>query len=653
MGEGKLKKNVMLRMLVLLCIIAYAVIAYSILTYGRTVIHSDTATALLLSNSRRDNHSLFPQSWNYGNGEIWTFCILTFVEPFFNMLADKPLARMLGSLSCMTVCMVSVIAAFRKGYKNNAWVIALPVFMLFLYGASDTVLYQASDAIGIFFVAIVPMLAYAIMNRRKVLLYGIYLFLAFIMGIKGLRFIAEQFIPLFLSCLFFYYSKISDGNDPDIKTVFKKCIVGLLRLLLPFVAGLVFFAGLILFRNTNFNAGGITGITATVRSLFENMFVSVQMIYEVFGYRGGDSLLSINSLSSMAALAVCTIVVFVVPVLQLRRIRDEDDYTGFIVIYGLIHNAVMYSAAVFCDLLAHRYFLTCIYFCIIISSNYIYKYWICQKKTDRYVWAAFFIIASLLQCIYILGQSKGWKENLEAKRNLSAELETYGIEKAYATYWNAYTNEAYSNMKIRFGAVYFNMEKMVPDYFLVDNEAFMPVNGIRSCLILTVSENELFTEPERIAFFGTEEKRLVRDGLYIYIYDHDIAESFGKPWEDNVIYAGDMLERNGSADGAVEISEDRAYLIISPGGRMAAPIRMLKAGEYKIIFEGQDICAESIAVRSKTELFGIDYTVTESSAERVVLRVVLKRDQPLTELRLDNASGSVQMLKKISLILTY
>ena len=64
--KRKIEKSDVLK---LICMESVIVAVYSILTYGQTIIHSDTATATLLSESILKHHSFFPRTWNYVNGD--------------------------------------------------------------------------------------------------------------------------------------------------------------------------------------------------------------------------------------------------------------------------------------------------------------------------------------------------------------------------------------------------------------------------------------------------------------------------------------------------------------------------------------------------------------------------------------------------------
>ena len=152
---------------------------------------------------------------------------------------------------------------------------------------------------------------------------------------------------------------------------------------------------------------------------------------------------------------MCIIIFFIVPILQWKRLNEEKEEVLFFFIYGAVHNGIMIVLSVlFGKAMEVRYLLTAIFVTIIISARYIWVYWIHAINMKKVIWSGLFVIAVVVQCSTLSCKSVGWRQRVDEKKRFCQELVDQGLSKGYATYWNAYSNEIYSDMQLKFGGVY-------------------------------------------------------------------------------------------------------------------------------------------------------------------------------------------------------
>lgn len=615
------------------CFAAVAVAAYSILTYGQTDIHSDTATATILAESIRKHHSLFPKTWNYANGDIWVLSINLPVMLAMCFISNQSLARTVGSLIWVCLAMVGVVYQSRKMFKDKSWMLSVPIFGVFLFNMGDVMLYQAAYTGQLLWISVCTTLLYFIYKMYDEKKAGKYLIgygiLMILLVMSGIRLLAEQAVPALGAVVVVLYWEIWNKENIDWKKISRKLSYMCLAVLVPSGMGYGIYKWLCSWHNVNFTENSQTIFVDSLGTVADNLVKTVLALFECFGFSGNIPLVSVLGIRNMISIIICVILCFVIPFLQWRCIEKEADSVRFFYVFGILHNLIMYILAVFLGKNEARYLLTSIMVFVIISARYIYKYWIKQDNLNQYVWSGLFTVATVVMCIGIGEKSINWANIVREEKNFSQELEQYGVKKGYASYWNAYTNEIYSDLKISFGAVLVSTNGISPQKWLVDDATYAYRDGIRSCLILNENENALisknisllFGEPVEILkktkILGPINTTLEDSEVHVYIFDHDIAHDMNNGLEDGVVLAKELI----LSDNGGERTSDN--LSIYPGGIVYGPYAFLAAGEYEVEIQGKNLDISSYDIYSNQDISAIQYEIMSQSDEKINLRLLL------------------------------
>lgn len=511
-------------MLECLCWLACIVAIYSTLTQGQTEIHSDIATASLLSKSQAKYHSIFPVSWNYGNGEIWVLSINTFVFPFCLIMKNQVLARLLGSVVFILLAVLAVRwVGSTLGHKM--YLIAIPVLFVSLRGAYDIILYQAAYTGPIIWILICPLLLYRAMiadekiNVKYMVFYSI---LTCLLCMSGTRNFAELVLPLFGGMILLLYMDIREKDKICWQVLIRKiCTKGSL-IVAPAILGFGIYKWLCSWHNVNNTYRNALELADSVQEVMENFRKMIENLLLAFGYDGGQPALSSGTICSMISVIFCVMFIYVVPILQARKIKSENLFFQFYFWFAMVHNAIMMILVVFFGKLEERYLYTTVFTFLFISSHYIMKYWIEHKNFRKHIYCVLFSGAVMIEMMCMANISLGWTTRLTERRQISVEIEERGLTKGYATYWNAYANELYSDMRISFGAVEFIEETIEPYDWLVDNKVYEKTDG-ESFLMLTdyEIENENQAAVEKVKECCIDQFR-VGDEYTVYVFDYDI-----------------------------------------------------------------------------------------------------------------------------------
>ena len=128
--------------------------------------------------------------------------------------------------------------------------------------------------------------------------------------------------------------------------------------------------------------------------------------------------------------------------------------------------------------------------------------------------------------MYFINLSKGWYSKLEQRKAYTTIMKASGCKKGYATYWNAYSNEIYCDLNIRFGGIKFDGNKITPHYWLVDSDVFNYSNNEPSFLLLDCNQMDYTKDNNIEKIYGKPNRILTYLGYTIYVFDYDIASKF-------------------------------------------------------------------------------------------------------------------------------
>lgn len=513
------KKRLLKDILKVITIGALLIILYSILTYGRTVIHSDIATAILLKESILRHKNLFPLSFNYANGDIWflTLHLLCIIPSIFTN--DQSLIRMLASAQMVLLATSGLVLLSKKIFKDNSWTISIPVIFLCITGERSMLIYEAGYTSLVLWLTLIPTLFYYASKKKinNTVAY-IIIFVCLIVA-SPVRYAAELVLPIILAvCISDYLKKKNNFEFKDLYPIFYNISF---LIFAPMIIGTLGYYWICSCHNVNNTVNNSTVYAGSIQDLWNNVLTAMFDIFSCFGYSGGVKLLSLNGMVNLISLSMGLLTCYIIPLLQIRKCKDETEEAVFYITFGLIHNIVITLVCVlFGQVNTPRYMLTVVIVSIIISSRYIYKYWINEDFISKII-VLVFCLCLIVQASFLSYYSENWHIKLQDQKALSDYLKSEGLKKGYATYWNAYNNEVYSDMEVKFGAINIVVGGISPFYWLVDSEVY-EVDNTETFLMLTNAEKESL-DFNIISTFGVPVEELNYGDYNIWVFDHDIS----------------------------------------------------------------------------------------------------------------------------------
>ena len=520
-----------------ICFFGLAIALYSALTYGQTVVHSDTAIATILAASQVKHGSMFPSTWNYGNGDVWVLGTNIATMPFMLILHDQSLARMLGTCLWILLACGSVFFMSRKLFGDSSWKIIIPFSILFFTDpvSSDMILWEAAYTGMLIHLCVILALVWSLYSTEDIRnlhgqnkKLGELFFLAVLLiadTTAGTRYIGELVLPLLITIPVLYLIE-SAGPAENAKETVRKLLPSILMLVIPSAIGFFCYKRISNTHNMNNTVYNAMVFSGGIDSWWKNFQNLVTHRFENCGIEMGVAVTSVVGLKNFVSVFFTITTSFVIPVLQAIRIRAEKKNVQFLCLFALVHNILIALLIVFMGKSNPRYMLSSQFLEIIISARYIYTYWIKENKSalTRMLFISVIGMGVLINSAYYMKLSKGWREKLEQKKDFAAWLKSSGCKKGYATYWNAYTNEVYTDLGMRFGGVYLADKRPAPFLWLVDSDVFDYSENTASCLLLDEKELDYARNIDKT--FGTPRWISKKDGFALYAFDYDIAQKF-------------------------------------------------------------------------------------------------------------------------------
>lgn len=636
------------------CFCSVAVACYSILTYGQTVIHSDSATANKLFISQVSNGSYFPKTWNYANGSIWILSRNVLVGVASIFLKSQSLIRSAASVMLVVLTVVALAFQSKKLFKNDSWLVSVPILLVALWGGfdvasgylaeegSDMILYQAAYTAQLLWQAVLTTLVFLFYKNEKdkknEVVLGIVIFLLFSMlSTGGIRTLAERSLPLCCVLLLIVIRNCFKDQKFDLKSN-SKTVKAITLTVVSSCAGTLINRALGNSLSTHSTAQNETLYASSVDDVIKNIGTAFGNLLKCFGYFGSNSLVSIFGIRNLIAVVLCLAFCFIIPYLQYERFGEANDATKFFFAYGMVHNFVMILLVVLFNKYEPRYLLTTVFVCVIISINYLFNYMESSKSFFKKLFCFCVAAVMIVDCICLLSFSNNWRQRLDDKRVVAYILLEHGLTKGYASFWNAYSQEIYSDMQLTMGGVTVTSTNVSPYHWLVDDSVFND-SGEKTFLMLTCDENALLSDDINEIFNNPIETFEISDYV-VYVFDYDIVTNMSNGIEDGLLFPRDLCVNNFGSITTEKLS-------IDPGGISFGPYCQLSAGDYTITIVGKKLDTCKCDVYSETKNNQINFEEVSKSGNEVVMRVHISKSIRDFEVRAINDGDSVASIEKV------
>ncbi len=517
------------KILTAVCFLSIAMAAYSALTYGQSIIHSDTAVSFLLAREQVRGWSLFPDGWCYGNGDLWVLGQNLIAIPLTYLISDQSLSRAVQSVILLFLTIWSIWYFCRKELKNDSWLFSVPLFLIYLFGALDMILYQGAYTCQMMFMLLGAALYFTLIKNdcpRKKTIVLFFLFIC-LLSMGGIRQIAEIAIPLMGAAILRFYIRNKEKGYEKYKSEIRKLIVHLLLVVIPMVAGYVMYLFICRSHRMGNSENNSLKFSGSLDEVWGNLVRTVINAFSVFGFSAGEDVFHINGIRNLISIASCLFIFYIIPFWQIRHYKEESQEMQFFILYGAVHNAVMLILILFFGKTTDRYLLSTVFVFIIWSGNYISKFYTEKNNLKRVAAVFAAAVFTIVQSISLSTLGTGWQARLAGREMVTDVLESKDLRYGYATYWYAGCHTLLSDFKVQVNAVTINEKRIQPHYWLssekwYDQEAYKG----KTFLMLDDNENRQLKNTKIMKELGNYKDMFKIDGtnLNVYVYDYNIMQ---------------------------------------------------------------------------------------------------------------------------------
>lgn len=631
----KLKDNIVIVVLAIIAIVCYISVIYTVLTYGQVTIDSDVSLVYRFYKAVLNTKSIYPESWNAVNGEVYAFTRLPVNLVMLSILKNKTLAIVLSNALLFTVSNIGFIWLTKKFFGNNSWVLCVPAYsvflcaknartMIFLHGAYGPMIIIFTFGLGLLWLSIKG-------DRFSVGATVIHSLMLFLMILGGKRHIAEYLLPVMATIVI--YAFIINRDRKKRIVIIKRSTT---RLLIPSALGYILYKYVCSTHNMNFGKNSNPNFGQGIGVLAENFVEYLKNLYVVFGYNPDK-----KQIFNILVIVICSFVCFIFPVMQAVEFKKLNEKEKAFYIFGIVHNIELLAAIVLGNMNQLRYLLSSIFILIIISSNYCYKKLIGLRREHlKFAFVAGFFMLTVIFLRDLLKLPIGWQEKYAEKVSIAEELEEHGITKGYASFWLAYPNEVYASGNLTFGAVDIAEMSFMKQYSNCDDSAYEYKEGL-SCIVLSEEECQSIRDvigddfivkmveepidkfeivtPHLSELYGTRK-------LIVYVFDEDICDRLTDGLRDGVLTPRELL-----CSKYAKRMKNKELVYMKKGGIIHGPYKKIAPGEYTITYKG-------------TNLMNCDaYAMSEDAPDSICFEEVSRTNNEIVlDLKVSNYVEDVQ-----------
>ena len=537
---------------------------YIFITY-RYYFHSDSAIKNIIAEEILYTGQLFPETWYYGNGDIWGIYSHLLIVPLLKFFKNGFFVHAMSS-AIFALLFIGSLVFFNYSLRKNFSILLLFV-IVFFSGFSPWMVENLFGQVpygyawGTFFSFIIWSLLFLAMNcQAHVKVHVSLMFIFALITCTGVRFVVDIYIPIVISLLiisFYQYlnEKIQVIKWKSIFLILSSCSAGCLL-------------GLLVNQYLKSQVSFIDISNKLVLIDYETVIENFKILVSGYLFSAGinlapDAMYAIPTLhnspvSSMAGVEalyrLCLFgTVYLLPFLLLFRLfRLQSSILIVLNLSYVIHfliTAFLYLLS--SDLAVNA--CTSRYFFLVQISAFVITLLYLSDLTEKYGRKVLhFSVLTLIPLVFFnmnylvfdAHSSTSTAGSLKHKKNdeIAKFLISKNLKFGYASFWNAYAPRILSNSKVNINAVSFLDEIVLPLRMLTSKRWYQG-NSYHGTSFILMQEEEY----KKVACFlekklGIPKNKYTFQKYIINVYTFNIAKKLQAIWQS--VSLNEKLEKN-------------------------------------------------------------------------------------------------------------
>lgn len=516
--------------------LTFLILLFLNIFYHDQWLDSDMAAEMVFSRLlEKEGHIFAARDWYYST-EFRVLYTQLIMAPLFHVMNNWHLIRGITNVLTYAVMLISYFYMMKPLKVDKRWIALTGSVLLLPF--SETMIthmqmgntYMPHVILAFIFFGMFLRLSEGTIcrNGQKIEITLLYLLLAVICGVSGVRYLLAIQCPLAIAG-FLYLLKTEEfvafrdqfGVDREAKVCFRRIWKSrqakyLYYALLGLAGGVIGYGINVLWvsRNYVFQTYGATNFIAVYQGIFwerlQNAFGSLLML---FGYIPDKSFLSLRGIVTVAAFVLIAIFIYC----TVRVYRRSSGQRFFMTLFLAVAFVLNVFVFVFTNsTMVPRYYITIFIFALPVQAFFLEGK---EKLFDKYV------MVGLLGISMAIGTAKTTFSFLtvdknQDKREVSAFLAENGYKFGFASYWNANIITELTNGEVEIANIS-NPENL--EYFKWSSPMEYYQEGYYGgeiFLLLTVGEEAAYWDAKALETGS----KIYEDGKYaVYLYE-DVEE---------------------------------------------------------------------------------------------------------------------------------
>jgi hypothetical protein len=481
--------------------------------------NSDTSVAGLLADEILRKHSFLPNTWYFGNGEIWTLSTQIFALPFIASMGVSPLALKLANLLVLAVVLGLFTLPIYHVTRSLPFSIAVALGVLACYSILQAQLVYVQPAYA-WFCAQFAVLVYLALRmqedrdkrapqspRRVGWAATLYVLVLLNLAVDSpLRVAVYWLAPIVVACIVF---PVSRRRAPTLLAVS----------VLATGAGAILH--LVLAKHLLINPGATTSLLQPIERWIPTLSILLKGLLAVTGYAPAWSLMPVSSAGAIRTgfFLIAAIAVWFVP----PRGAVSIECRFFARLAGLmllIVLGVLMVGRLAYDPQAIRYLIPPAFLCVAaLMASFWCRFAVNEKATTAI--AAIFILTfcggGVMYVRLVNAASSTECGGPAPVCKLQTTLLRNGLHAGYASYWNANITTLTSSKQVRVCGILLR-PRLAPFRWLVSKDCFDPPQEERYFIALAREERQQVDRASLVADAGAPESVIAEGDYEIWVY---------------------------------------------------------------------------------------------------------------------------------------
>lgn len=620
--------------------IGFCCVTYFIFVGARISFNSDTATANLLAREQILSRQFFPENWVYVDG-LWTFFVnvpMVFLSVF---IKDQLLLRS-TAVFLQTLILAFVFYKFSKRILNdNSYLVYATLIFSGISGYTLENLFgqaaygnQTLFTLLLFYFATLSLDSKLNVSGGKFILFNILLYVS---CISGLRQVAVFLVPFIFAVVFVFISENEKiDRDASLKVIkkFAKWFS-----VVVFSVGMAIASYRFIQTKTYCDQGSSFPMIIAptdVEAVSRHIWNFISGLWAIFGYEKSAPLFSVIGMVFLFKIVAAIVLVFVFPYLCSTKFGELSTNLKRLLVFSWSSFLVMGILYIVCDTLSVdwttiRYFQVTIILQLIISSYYIYEYFLKTSLILMLITMIAVITFFSMSLMNTVDMSQDYKAKITPTMNLVTDLRAHNLKLGYASYWNAYKYSVCSNFNPEIVALF--GAPLKPYYHLNSRRSYSPdYYGGDTFLMLTDAEYATYWNQEKVEDqFGAPKEIVKSSGYTILIYNYNIAERFlsGLMQNREERDIKPFMLKNGLAQPA-----DIESIVLKKEDVLFGPYMTLEKGRYELFINCE------MGKKDKNA----NLKITENSGTNTLFKSEIIQGTNRIEFKIDKTADAVEFV---------